>query len=168
MESHLWLIPYPGPIPHLMMALKKGKPRSGLPSSLFLKISASPAKNVCIFGFSRKMKMQKVVGRWYGCQVWGTVFRWQKMRWSNEHVVPQSLIHWGPARICYLGPLWVSQRQKLQNVPSINFLLLNDFTHNIYKKEVCHEPYISSFGINNYKTNLFFCSKETQIYRTVI
>ena len=98
--------------------------------------------------------MQKVVGGWYGCQVWGTVFRWQKMRWSNEHVVPQSLIHWGPARICYLGPLWVSLRQKLQNVPSINFLLLNDFTHNIYKKEVCHEPYISSFGINNYKTNL--------------
>ena len=79
------------------------------------------------------------------------VFRWQEMSWSKEHVVLQILIHWEPAWICYLGPLRVSLRQKLH---SINFLLQNDFKHNIYKKEECHEPYISSFGINNYKTSL--------------
>ena len=27
------------------------------------------------------------------------------------------------------------------------------FKHNKYKKEECHEPYVSSFGINDYKTN---------------
>ena len=59
--------------------------------------------------------------------------------------------HQGAAWICYLGPLRVSLRQKLH---SINFLLQNDFKHNKYKKEEGHEPYISSFGINNYKTNL--------------
>ena len=59
--------------------------------------------------------------------------------------------HQGAAWICYLGPLRVSPRQKLH---SINFLLQNDFKHNKYKKEEGHEPYISSFGINNYKTNL--------------
>ena len=48
----------------------------------------------------------------------------------------------------------VSLRQKLQNGLSINFLLQNNFKHNKYKTEECHEPYISSFGINNYKTNL--------------
>ena len=37
---------------------------------------------------------------------------------------------------------------------SINFSLQNNFKHNIYKKEESHEPYISSFGINNYKANL--------------
>ena len=59
--------------------------------------------------------------------------------------------HQGAAWICYLGPLRVSLRQKLH---SINFLLQNDFKHNKYKKEEGHEPYISSFSINNYKTNL--------------
>ena len=81
----------------------------------------------------------------------GMVFRWQEKSWSMEHVVLQPLTHQGPAWICYLGPLRVSLRQKLH---SINFLLQNDFKHNIYKKEECHEPYISSLSINNYKTNL--------------
>ena len=40
MQSHLWLPLYPGPIPHLQMALKKGKARRGLPRSFFLKMSA--------------------------------------------------------------------------------------------------------------------------------
>ena len=48
----------------------------------------------------------------------------------------------------------VSLRQKFQNGLSINFLLQNSFKHNKYNKEECHEPYILSFGINNYKTNL--------------
>ena len=75
------------------------------------------------------------------------------MSWNKEHVVLQPFIHWGPARICYLGLLRVSVRQKLQNGLSIN-LLQNNFKHYKYKKEDCHEPYISPFGINNYKTNL--------------
>ena len=48
----------------------------------------------------------------------------------------------------------VSLRQKFQNGLSINFLLQNDFKHNKYNKEECHKPYILSFGINNYKTNI--------------
>ena len=76
------------------------------------------------------------------------------MSWNNEHVVLQPFIHWGPARICYFGLLRVSVRQKLQNGLFINFLLQNIFKHNKYKKDGCHEPYIPSFGINNYKTNL--------------
>ena len=76
------------------------------------------------------------------------------MSWSKEHVVLQPLIHWGPAWICYLGLLRVSLRQKFQIGLSINFLLQNDFKHNKYNKEECHKPYILSFGINNYKTNL--------------
>ena len=76
------------------------------------------------------------------------------MRWSKEHTDFQPLIHWGPAWICYLGLLRVSLRQKLQNGLSINFLVQNNFKHNKYKKEECHAPYISSFGISNYKTNL--------------
>ena len=76
------------------------------------------------------------------------------MSWSKEHVVLQPFIHWEPARICYLGLLRVSVRQKLQNGLSINFLVQNDFKHNKYNKEECHKPYILSFGINNYKTNL--------------
>ena len=76
------------------------------------------------------------------------------MSWNKEHVVLQPLIHWGPAWICYLGLLRVSLRQKLQNGLFINFLLQNNLKHNKYKKDGCHEPYISSFGINNYKTNL--------------
>ena len=40
MQSHLWLPFQPGPIPHLQMAIKKGKPRRGLPRSLFLKMYA--------------------------------------------------------------------------------------------------------------------------------
>ena len=79
------------------------------------------------------------------------VFRLQEKSWSKEHVVLQPLIHWGPAWICYLGPLRVSLRQKFH---SINFLVQNNFKHNKYKKEECHEPYISSFSINKYKTNL--------------
>ena len=86
--------------------------------------------------------------------MWGTVFRWQEMSWSKEHVILQPLIHLGPSWIYYLGLLRVSLRQKLQNGLSINFLLQNYFKHNKYKKEECREPYISSFGINNYKTNL--------------
>ena len=82
------------------------------------------------------------------------VFRWQEKSWSKENVVLQPLIHWGPAWICYLGLVRISLRSKIQNELSINFLLENDFKHNKYKKEGCHEPYISSFGINNYKTNL--------------
>ena len=39
MQSHLWLPLYPGPIPHLQMATKKGKPRQGLSRSFFLKLS---------------------------------------------------------------------------------------------------------------------------------
>ena len=73
------------------------------------------------------------------------------MSWSKEYVVLQPLIHWGPTWICYLGLLRVSLRQKLQN----------NFKHNKYKTEECHEPYVhelndecSSFSINNYKTNL--------------
>ena len=81
----------------------------------------------------------------------GMVFRWQEKSWSKEHVVLQTLTHQGDAWICYPGPLWVSLRQKLH---SINFLLQNNFKHNKYKKEEGHEPYISSFSINNYKTNL--------------
>ena len=84
----------------------------------------------------------------------GTVFRWQEMSWSKEHVVLQPFIHWGPAWICYLGLLRVSLRQKFQNGLSINFLVQNDFKHNKYNKEECHKPYILSIGINNYKTNL--------------
>ena len=38
MQSHLWLPLYPGPIPHLQIAIKKGKPRRGLQRSLFLKM----------------------------------------------------------------------------------------------------------------------------------
>ena len=34
------------------------------------------------------------------------------------------------------------------------FLVQNNFKHDKYKKEECHEPYISSFSINNYKTKL--------------
>ena len=83
----------------------------------------------------------------------GMVFRWQEKSWSKEHVVLQPLIHWGPAWICYLGLLRISLRQKLQNGLSINFLVQNNFKHNKYKKEECHAPYISSFGISNYKTN---------------
>ena len=82
------------------------------------------------------------------------VFRWQQKSWRKEHVVLPPLTHWGPAWICYLGPLRISLRQKIQNGLSINFLLQNNFKHNKYKTEECHEPYISSFGINNYKTNL--------------
>ena len=53
MQSHLWLTPYPGPIPYLKLALKKGKPRRGMPSSLFLKMSPSlllpdPVLNQCL------------------------------------------------------------------------------------------------------------------------
>ena len=81
----------------------------------------------------------------------GMVFRWQEKSWCKEHVVFQLLTHQGPAWICYLGPLRVSLKQKLH---SINFSLQNDFKHNKYKKEEFHEPYISSFSINNYKTNL--------------
>ena len=66
-------------------------------------------------------------------------------------MVFQPLTHQRPASICYLGPLWVSLRQKLH---SINLLLQNDVKHNKFKKEEGHEPYISSLGINNYKTNL--------------
>ena len=40
MQSHLWLPLYPGPIPHLQMAIKKVKPRGVLPRSFFLKIPA--------------------------------------------------------------------------------------------------------------------------------
>ena len=69
-------------------------------------------------------------------------------------MVLQPLIHWGPAWICYLGLLKVTLRQKFQNGLSINFLLQNSFKHNKYNKEECHKPYILSFGINNYKTNL--------------
>ena len=50
--------------------------------------------------------------------------------------------------------MMVSLRQKLQNGLSINFLLQIYFKHNKYKKEECHEPNISSFGINNYKSNI--------------
>ena len=71
-------------------------------------------------------------------------------------MVLQSLIHWEPAWIFYLGLFRVSLRQKLQNGPSIYFLLLNDFSHNKYKKEECHEAYILPFDIYNYKTNLLF------------
>ena len=81
----------------------------------------------------------------------GMVFRLQEKSWRKEHVVLQPLTHRGPAWICYLGPLRVSLRQKLH---SLNFLLQNDLKHNKYKKEEGHEPYISSFSINNYKTNL--------------
>jgi len=76
------------------------------------------------------------------------------MSWSKKPVVLQPLIHWGPAWICYLGLVRISLRSKIQNELSINFLLENNFKHNKYKKEECHEPYISSFSINNYKTNL--------------
>ena len=79
------------------------------------------------------------------------VFRLQEKSWSKEHVVLQPLTHQGPDWIYYIGPLRVSLRQKLH---SINFLVQNNFKHNKYKKEECHEPYISSFSINNYKTNL--------------
>ena len=79
------------------------------------------------------------------------VFRWQERSWRKEHVVVQTLTYWGPAWICYLGPLRVSPRQKLH---SINFLIQNNFKHDKYKKEVGDEPYIPSFGINNYQTNL--------------
>ena len=79
------------------------------------------------------------------------VFRWQEKSWSKEHVVLQTLTHQGDAWICYPGSLWVSLRQKLH---SINFLLQNNWKDNKYKKEEGHEPYISSFGINNYKTSL--------------
>ena len=76
------------------------------------------------------------------------------MSWSKQYVVFQLLIYWEPASICYLVILRGSLRQRLQNGLSINFLLQNNFKHNKYKTEECHEPYISSFGINNYKTNL--------------
>ena len=76
------------------------------------------------------------------------------MRWRKEHMVFQPLIHWGSAWTCYLGLLRISLRQKLQNGLSINFFLQNNFQHYKYKKEECHAPYISSFGISNYKTNL--------------
>ena len=79
------------------------------------------------------------------------VFRWQENSWRKEHVVLQPLTHQGTAWICYLGPLSILLRQKPH---SINFLLQNYFKHSKYKKEDGHEPYISSFGINNYKTNL--------------
>ena len=93
------------------------------------------------------------IGLEEGCQVWGwgMIFRWQEKSRSKEHVVLQTLTHRWPAWICYLGPLRVSLRQKLH---SINFLLQNDFKQNKYKKEECHEPYISSFGISNYNNNL--------------
>ena len=39
MNPHLWLTLYPGPIFLLKTALKKGKPRTCLPSSFFLKMS---------------------------------------------------------------------------------------------------------------------------------
>ena len=106
---------------------------------------------------SRGMEMQMVAGLGGGAlrvSGWGTVFRWQEINWGKEHVVLQPLIHWGPAWICYFGLLRVSLRQKLQNGLFINFLLQNNLKHNKYKKDGCHEPYISSFGINNYKTNL--------------
>ena len=76
------------------------------------------------------------------------------MRWSKENMVFQPLIHWGPAWIFYLGLLRISLRQNLQNGLSINFLLQNNFKHNNYKNKECHAPYISSFGISNYKTKL--------------
>ena len=76
------------------------------------------------------------------------------MSWSKKPVVLQPLIHWGPAWICYLGLIRISLRQKFQNGLSINFLLEINFKHNKYKKEECHEPYISSFGINNHKAIL--------------
>ena len=76
------------------------------------------------------------------------------MSWSKEHVVLQTLIHWGPAWICYLGLLRVSLRQKFKKRLSLNFLLQNGFKHNKYNKEEYHKPYILSFGISNYKTNL--------------
>ena len=79
------------------------------------------------------------------------IFRWQEKSWSKEHVAFQTLTHQRPAWIYYLGPLRVSLEQKLHY---INFLLQNNFKHRKYKKEEGHEPYISSFGINNYKTNL--------------
>ena len=74
--------------------------------------------------------------------------RWGGIRsmWSSKH----SFI----GDLPYLWLLRVSLRQKLQNGLSINFLLQNNFKHNKYKKEECHAPYISSFGISNYKTNL--------------
>ena len=81
----------------------------------------------------------------------GMVFRWQEKSWGKERVALQPLTHRGPPWICYLGPLRVSLKQKLH---SIIFSLQNDFKHNKYKKEEGHEPYISSLGINNYKTNL--------------
>ena len=65
--------------------------------------------------------------------------------WSSKH----SFI----GDLPYLWLLRVSLRQKLQNWLSINFLLQNSFKHNKYKKEEYHEPYISLFGINIYKTN---------------
>ena len=40
MQSLLWLPLYPGPILHLQMAIKKGKPKRGLLRSFFLKMSA--------------------------------------------------------------------------------------------------------------------------------
>ena len=76
------------------------------------------------------------------------------MSWSKQYVVFQLLIYWEPASICYLVILRGSLRQRLQNGLSINLLLQNSFKHDKYKKEECHELYISSFGINNYKTNL--------------
>ena len=81
----------------------------------------------------------------------GMVFRWQEKSWGKERVALQPLTHRGPPWICYLGPLRVSLKQKLH---SIIFSLQNDFKHNKYKKEEGHEPYISSLGIKNYKTNL--------------
>ena len=76
------------------------------------------------------------------------------MSWSSNHSNTPVNEWSGPAWICYLGLLKVTLRQKFQNGLSINFLLQNSFKHNKYNKEECHEPYILSFGINNYKTNL--------------
>ena len=84
----------------------------------------------------------------------GDSFQMARDELSKKPVVLQPLIHWGHAWICYLGLLKISLRQKLQNGLSMNFFLETNFKHNKYKKEEWHEPCISSFSINNYKTNI--------------
>ena len=57
-----------------------------------------------------------------------------------------NLLFWAPQGI---------SKTEISKCTCYKLFTTNDFKHNKYNKDECHEPYISSFGINNYKTSLF-------------
>ena len=163
MQSHLWLPLYPGPIPHLQIAIKKGKPRRGLQRSLFLKMPVflllpDPVLNHQDLQLDDSVTQQ---GSGDADRVGGKVVRYggdgfQMTRDELEQGAccppttrslrtSQNLLSWAPQGI---------SKTETSKWTLYKLLLQNYFKHNINNKEECHKPCILSFGIKNYKTNL--------------